>query len=81
MSSDLKEQLKQIVFELENLSIETQNINERKKEIEKYAKKAGIDTKIVKKVMQIRKKPPQERDNEEMLLHSYLSMLESGSIK
>lgn len=46
-------------------------------EIYKEAKSNGFDTKILKKVIALRKKPQSQRDEEQTILDLYMSAVES----
>jgi uncharacterized protein (UPF0335 family) len=78
MSADTnfaKDQLRQIVERIERLEEEKQAIAADIKEVYAEAKALGFDTKVLRKVITLRKKDPQEREEEEMMLHTYLSAL------
>jgi uncharacterized protein (UPF0335 family) len=70
-----KDQLKSFVERIERLSAEKATISDDIKDIYGEAKSMGFDTKILKKVIALRKKDEQERTDEEMILDTYLTAL------
>lgn len=68
-------QLKSIVERVETLEEEKQAVAEQIKEVYAEAKLNGFDTKILRKVVALRKKKPEERSEEEALLETYLAAL------
>lgn len=75
MSLVRSELLRQIVDRLENLEQQKQDIQEGIKEVLAEAKGSGLDTKIIRKVLQIRKMKPNEVVEQEELVHLYLEAL------
>ena len=69
------DELRQIVERIERLEAEKQGIADDIKEFYAEAKGKGYDTKILRKVIAIRKKPKDERDEEEAILEMYLTAL------
>ncbi len=70
-----QEQLRSIVERIERLEEEKKAIAEDIKEVYAEAKAMGFDTKILRKVIALRKKDPQEREEEETVLAMYLHAL------
>jgi len=70
-----QEQIRSIVERIERLEEEKRAIAEDIKEVYGEAKAMGLETKILRKVITIRKKEPQERAEEEAMLALYLHAL------
>ncbi len=70
-----REQLRGFVQRVERLEEEKANIAADIKEIYAEAKSMGFDTKILRKVVSLRKKEPHERSEEEALLELYLGAI------
>jgi uncharacterized protein (UPF0335 family) len=68
-------QLKSIIERIERLEEEKKEIAEQIKEVYAEAKANGFDARILRKVVSLRKKPTEERQEEEALLDLYLSAL------
>ena len=68
-------QLKAIIERVERLEEEKKEVAEQIKEVYAEAKANGFDAKILRKVVSLRKKPTEERQEEEALLDLYLSAL------
>src|SRR5262249_43488144 len=68
-------QLKQFVARIERLEEEKKTLQEDIKEVYAEAKGRGFDVKILRKVIALRKKDADERDEEEALLDVYLPAL------
>ena len=68
-------QLKALVERIERLEEEKKEVAEQIKEVYAEAKANGFDTKTLRKVVGLRKKPTEERQEEEALLDLYLSAL------
>jgi len=68
-------QLKAIIERIERLEEEKKEVAEQIKEVYAEAKANGFDTKTLRKVVGLRKKPTEERQEEEALLELYLSAL------
>jgi uncharacterized protein (UPF0335 family) len=68
-------QLKGIVERIERLEEEKKTIAGDIKEVYAEAKANGFDTKILRKVISIRKKDRHEREEEEAILDVYLAAL------
>jgi uncharacterized protein (UPF0335 family) len=68
-------QLRSLVERIERLEEEKKAIAGDIKEVYAEAKTNGFDTKIVRKVISIRKKDRSEREEEEALIETYLAAL------
>jgi uncharacterized protein (UPF0335 family) len=68
-------QLKAIIERVERLEEEKRQVAEQIKEVYGEAKANGFDTRTIRKVVGLRKKPAEEREEEEALLDLYLSAL------
>ncbi len=69
------QELRLFIERVERLEEEIKGINDDKKEVYSEMKGRGYDTKIVKKVLAIRRKKKGEHEEEEMVLETYLSAL------
>ncbi len=67
--------LRAFVERLERMDEEIKALNDDKKDIYAEAKSAGFDTKIIKKVVAIRRQDRDKRVEEETILGLYLSAL------
>jgi uncharacterized protein (UPF0335 family) len=70
-----KEQLKSIVERIERLEEEKQALADDIKEVYAEAKGNGFDTKVVRKVIGLRRQDATERQEQEALLDLYLHAL------
>jgi uncharacterized protein (UPF0335 family) len=70
-----KGQLKSLVERIERLEEEKQTIAADIKEVYAEAKASGFDTKILRKVIAIRKKDRHEREEEQAILDVYMEAL------
>lgn len=68
-------QLRALIERIERLEEEKAEIADQIKEVYAEAKANGFDTKTLRKVISLRKKDPDDRAEEEMLLDTYLSAL------
>ena len=68
-------QLTSIIERIERLEEEKKEVAEQIKEVYAEADSNGFDTKTIRKVVGLRKKPTEERQEEEALLDLYLSAL------
>ncbi len=68
-------QLRAIVERIERLEEEKKEVAEQIKEVYAEAKGNGYDAKTLRKIVALRKKPTEEREEEEALLDLYLSAL------
>ena len=62
---------------IEHLDTELQELNEQKKEVFAEAKAEGLDVKILKEIIKLRKEDKDERDERETLLDLYMRAMES----
>ena len=69
------DELRQFVERFENLEIDKQNIVDQQKEVMAEAKNRGYDTKIMRKLVALRKKDLQDLAEEEAILSMYKSAL------
>ncbi len=74
-STFAREQLRALVERIERLEEEKKAIAEDIKEVYAEAKALGFDTKVMRKVITMRKKDPQEREEEEAMLALYMQAL------
>ncbi|WP_298261727.1 DUF2312 domain-containing protein [uncultured Litoreibacter sp.] len=69
------DELRQFVERLERLDQEKKDIAEAAKEVMSEAKGRGYDTKVLRKVMALRKRDPQDISEEEAVLEMYKEAL------
>jgi uncharacterized protein (UPF0335 family) len=67
--------LKQLIEAWEKLEEEKQDVAEGQKNVMSQIKGAGFDTKIVRKLIALRKMDPAEREEQEQLMGLYRSTL------
>ena len=70
-----KEQLRLLVARIERLEEEKAAIAEDIREVYAEAKALGFDTKVLRKVIALRKRDPQEREEEAALIDLYMEAL------
>ena len=70
-----RDQLRQFVERIERMEEEKKTIADDIRDIYAEAKSMGFDTKILRKVIALRKKDEQERTEEEMILDTYMHAL------
>ncbi len=70
-----RDQLRQFVERIERMEEEKKTIADDIRDIYAEAKSMGFDTKILRKVIALRKNDEQERTEEEMILDTYLHAL------
>lgn len=75
MQSSTQEQLRRIVDQIERLEEEKKALAADISDKLKEAKNLGFDTKILRKVLALRKKSQTERTEEEQLIDTYLHAL------
>ncbi|MDH3668151.1 MAG: DUF2312 domain-containing protein [Paracoccaceae bacterium] len=68
-------QLRALIERIERLEEEKKEVAEQIKEVFAEAKANGFDTRTIRKVIGLRKKPTEERQEEEALLDLYMSAL------
>lgn len=71
MDSSAAEELRSFIERIERLEEEKSNIGSDIKDVYSEAKGRGYDTKIIRKIVALRKKEPHEREEEEQLLELY----------
>lgn len=74
------DQLRNFVERIERLEEEKKGIAEDIKEVYGQAKAIGFDTKILRKVITVRKLDRAERQEQEALLDIYLHAIEGGDL-
>lgn len=78
VDSAAAERLRSFITRLENLEDEKKEVLSNMKEVLDEAKGEGFDTKIIRKVMTLRKLKPSEREEIESLTELYLNALEAA---
>ncbi len=68
-------QLRSIIERVERLEAEKSEVAEQIKEVYAEAKGNGFDTATLRKIVSLRKKPEDEREEENALLDLYMSAL------
>jgi uncharacterized protein (UPF0335 family) len=69
------DQLKSYIERIEKLDEEIGNLNADKREVYSEAKANGFDTKVMRQLIQLRRKDPQDRSEQEELLSIYKSAI------
>ena len=69
------DELRSFVERAERLEAEKSDINDQQKEVFSEAKSRGYDTKVLKHIIRLRKKDPQEVSEEEAILELYREAL------
>ena len=69
------DELRQFIERFEQLESEKKDVTEQQKELMAEAKGRGYDTKVMKKVIALRKRKPDEIAEEEAVLDMYKSAL------
>ena len=75
MHSSDANKLKQYIEKIENLETELKEVQENISDVFKLAKGDGFDVKIMRKVLKLRKMKTEERENEDILLDTYMLAL------
>ena len=70
--------IRSFVERIEQLETEIQELNEGKKEVFAEAKGEGLDVKILKEIIKLRKQDQDERDEHETLLDVYMRAMASA---
>jgi uncharacterized protein (UPF0335 family) len=70
--------IRSFIERIEHLDTELQELNESKKEVFLEAKGEGLDVKILKEIIKLRKQDKEERDEHETLLDIYIRAMESA---
>lgn len=69
------DELRQFVERVEQLASEKKDVADQEKEVYAEAKNRGYDTKVMKKIVSLRKKSREARQEEEAILDMYMSAL------
>lgn len=69
------DELRQLIERIEHFEAEKRDIAEQLKEVYAEAKGRGFDTKALRKIVSLRKKDANQRQEEEAILDVYLSAL------
>ena len=64
---------------IEHIEEELKALNEEKKEVFSEAKGEGLDVKILKEILRLRKQDQDERDEQETLLDLYLRAIQNAA--
>ena len=72
------DELRQFIEQYEQLDAEKKDVTERQKEIMSEAKARGYDTKVMKKVIALRKRDRDDVAEEEAILDMYKAALGMG---
>jgi uncharacterized protein (UPF0335 family) len=72
-------QLRALVERIEQVDDEINDLAEAKREIYAEAKSNGIDVKVLREVIRLRKQDQKERDEHETLLDLYMSAIKGAS--
>jgi uncharacterized protein (UPF0335 family) len=72
INQSTKDQLKTIVDRIERLEEEKAALAADIKDVYAEAKSNGFDTKAIKTIIRLRRKPEEERQSEEMILATYM---------
>mgnify|MGYP002718613450 FL=1 len=73
------ERICSIIERIERLEEEIKDLMEAKKEVFAEAKGEGLDVKVLKEILKIRKQDKDERDEQETLLDVYLRAMDAPS--
>ena len=71
-----REEIRSFVERIESLNIEKNEISEQQKDVFAEAKSRGYDTRILRKVVSMRKRDPQDLSEEEAILEIYREALD-----
>lgn len=69
------DELRSFVERFERLAAEKQDIADQQKEVMAEAKSRGYDTKVLRKIVSLRKRDPQDLSEEEAILELYKEAL------
>jgi len=70
-----RDQLRAFVERIERLDEEAIALNDDRKDVYGEAKGCGFDTKVLKRLVAIRRRDPQERMEEDLILETYMLAL------
>ena len=71
-----REEIRSFVERIEQLNLEKNEIPEQQKEVFSEARARGYDTRILRKVISLRKRDPQDLSEEEAILDIYREALD-----
>ena len=71
-----REEIRSFVERIEQLNLEKNEITEQQKEVFSEARARGYDTRILRKVISLRKRDPQDLSEEEAILDIYREALD-----
>ncbi len=71
-----REEIKSFVEQIEQLNLEKNEITEKQKEVYAEAKARGYDIKILRKIVSMRRRDPQDLSEEEAILSIYREALD-----
>ncbi len=75
MDKTTAEKLRQTIEKVERLEIEKKEVAEQIKEVFAESKALGFDNKAIREIIKLRKKDPDKREEEELILGTYLAAL------
>jgi uncharacterized protein (UPF0335 family) len=75
LTQSAQERLRQLIARIEKLEEEKAGVAADIKEVYGEAKSTGFDTKVMRKVIKLRKQDRQERAEQEMVMDLYLAAL------
>ncbi len=73
------DRIRSIIERIERLDEEIKDLMETKKEIFAEAKGEGLDVKVLREILKLRKQDKDERDEQESLLELYLRAMDAPS--
>ena len=73
------DRIRSIIERVERLEEEIKDLMETKKEVFAEAKGEGLDVKVLKEILKLRKQDKDERDEQETLLDVYLRAMDAPS--
>ena len=73
------DRIRSLVECIEQLDTELQALNEQKKEVFAEAKGEGLDVKVLKEIIRLRKQDKDERDEHETLLDVYMRAMDTAA--
>ncbi len=74
------ERIRSIIERIEHLEEEIKALMEGKKEVFAEAKGEGLDVKVLKEILKLRKQDKDERDEQETLLDVYLRAMDTAPL-
>ena len=76
--TDTADELRQFIERYEQLEAEKKDVTEQQKELMAEAKGRGYDTRVMRKVIALRKRKPDEIAEEEAIMEMYKAALGMG---